>query len=289
MWRPQSPAYYSVTKNTSSTTHKIVCCMHCCTVLMTKRYMLSCNRTGNHKNGAGMCVITSVWICNLLKERRPNDPSCAHSTPHTNLTSCNHTLWIHNGFSAHQYLLFWEYMYQPRWKPGFVVKQYKYGVYFCIMQCTQVTVCKIHLFHNLCCSSSFVAMRAEDTDTAVCCTSRTNYFLGDVTNLASISSFSSVCVFCMFSSWLELNQLLKTCSPICTLFLCWNMCIRKLSVSIYDVSCRIGISHVHHTEAHNVATADQMMTCLQSLVLTLQLKANQIHDYTYPTSARDWV
>jgi hypothetical protein len=50
------------------------------------------------KNGAGRCVTISLWICNLLKERRPNDPSWTHSTSHTNLTSWNHTLWINKEF-----------------------------------------------------------------------------------------------------------------------------------------------------------------------------------------------
>jgi hypothetical protein len=41
----------------------------------------------------------------------------------------------------------------------------------------------------------FLLICAEDVETSVSCMNRTNNFLGDVTSLAAISSFSSACTF----------------------------------------------------------------------------------------------
>jgi hypothetical protein len=40
----------------------------------------------------------------------PSNPTCTHSTSHTNLPTCNNTLWINV-----RNLLFWEFKYPIRW------------------------------------------------------------------------------------------------------------------------------------------------------------------------------
>jgi hypothetical protein len=79
--------------------YRIVCCVHCCTVLMKKMRKFSCYLSGV-KNGD----ITRVIICRCelwsKKKEWTRISSCTYSLKDTSVISCNEHSWINIGFSA---------------------------------------------------------------------------------------------------------------------------------------------------------------------------------------------
>ena len=95
------PAVYSGILFENYWQYRIVCNVHCCTVLLKKMCKFYCNLSGV-KNGERTRVI--IYRCELWFQKRiwPRIPSCTYSLKGTSVISCNEHSWINIGFSADQ-------------------------------------------------------------------------------------------------------------------------------------------------------------------------------------------
>jgi hypothetical protein len=168
--------------------------------------------------------------------------------------SCNNTSWINIEFSPDQCLLFRGSLSPLRLNQASLLNRVRVGSVSPILRRIKIPVAKLHSCFTICVirvnvtqlsfmdiqASTFVAVLADDADTAVCCTIRTNYFIRDISNSAQDSSCCSSVNTCLlrvpFLSRIEpVAPNLFTCSKIfgASMKISYEFTTTRLLVSVF--------------------------------------------------------